>query len=209
MTSERKKRSDGLETMDRLIEFAEIELNEVGPVRFNLISVLEKAGVSRSSAYHHFGDREGVIAAVETKHHIQSMRQTNEILRATVETSTDPAAILKSIKFHFGNEGGSVGRHGRQRRVYTLAASQSSPLLRQRLRDEQCSVADYLAQTIEIARKKGFIKPELSDLAIAHVMLSLLFGRVLVDLADRDGDDDEWLGGTIAVMENLLRVQGG
>jgi hypothetical protein len=41
--------------MDRLLEFAERELNEVGAVKFQLSRVLDAAGISKSSAI--FGAR--------------------------------------------------------------------------------------------------------------------------------------------------------
>lgn len=193
--------------MDRLLEFAEAELTEVGPAKFNLVNVLERAGVSRSSAYHHFGDRDGVIAAVEMKNHVDSMRRVNELLRFTVENSTDPMTVLRSIEFHLSTEGGENGRSVRRRRVYTLSAAQSIPALAGRLSEEQRSVADYLAETIAIARERGFIAPVAGDLAIAHAVLALMFGRVLVDVADRAGDDEAWFDATAEALRHLLNVQ--
>lgn len=207
MSSSGRKRSDGRETMDRLIEFAEIELNDVGPVKFNLVSVLEKAGVSPSSAYHHFGDREGIIAAVELKHHIESMRKVNELLRMSVEVSSDPEVLIQSIEFHLGLEGTEKGHANRRRRIFTLAAGQSSKVLAEKISEEQRDVADYLANTIALARKKKFIKPRASDLAIAQMVLSVMFGRALVDLTTRPEDDAAWMEATMMSLRHLLNVQ--
>ena len=194
--------------MDRLIEFAEAELRETGPVKFNLVNVLEKAGVSRSSAYHHFGDREGLIAAVELKHHIDSMRRVNELLRVAVETSSDPGVLMDSIVFHLGQEGTEKGHVGRRRRIYTLAAGQASALLSDRISAEQRDVSDYLAGTISIARGKRMIKPTVSDMAVAQFVLSVMFGRVLVDLTGRPADDDAWMDGVVSALRGMLNVQG-
>ena len=202
-----RKRADGLETMDRLLEHAEAELNSVGPVKFNIVSVLEKAGVSRSSAYHHFGDREGLIAAVELKHHIESMRKVNELLRYAVENSADPTVLLQSIEFHLGLEGTKKGHAGRRRRIFTLAAGQSSDKLAERMRAEQQHVSDYLAATIAIAQSKKFIKPRVSHMAISQMILALMFGRALVDLTGRSEDDSAWMEATMESLRHLLNVQ--
>ena len=202
-----RKRSDGLETMDRLLEFAEEELRTVGPVKFNLVEVLARAGLSRSSAYHHFGDREGLIAAVELKNHIESMRKVNELLRSVVETSSDPEILMKSIEFHLGLEGSEKGFAGRRRRIFTLAAGQASAALAERISEEQRSVSDYLAGTIEIARAKGMIRPMVSDMAITQMMLAAMFGRALVDLTGRPEDDTAWLEGTLESLRHLLNIQ--
>ena len=58
------KRINGQETMEKVLEFASQELDEVGAVKFNILNVINKSGVSRSSVYHHFGDRDGLIGAV-------------------------------------------------------------------------------------------------------------------------------------------------
>jgi len=77
MSEPKRKRSDGLETIDRIVSFATAELDEVGPVQFNVIRVLEKAGVSRSYVYHHFHNREGLIAAVEVQRLLDQLTVTN------------------------------------------------------------------------------------------------------------------------------------
>ena len=204
MALEARKRSDGRETMERLISFAEAELNAVGPIKFNLINVLEKAGVSRSSAYHHFHDRDGLIAAVEAKNVVDNLRQVNEILRAAVEHSNDPEMIIKSIEFHLTNEADGVSRAGRQRRVYTLTAAQTNEKLAEILSDAQRDTAAYLADTISLAHSKKLIAPRSSPLAIAHWILSLMFGRVLVDVAQDQSADSEWLDATMISLRYLL-----
>jgi AcrR family transcriptional regulator len=53
--TERPTRSNGRETMSRILEHARRELDEFGPVKFNIMRVIEESGVSKSSVYHHFG----------------------------------------------------------------------------------------------------------------------------------------------------------
>ena len=76
MSESPKKRIDGLETMERIVEFAERELVEHGVAGFNLTRVIEQSGVSRGSVYHHFINREGTIAAVETKRLLEDLNTT-------------------------------------------------------------------------------------------------------------------------------------
>ena len=65
--------------MERLILFAEKELLEMGPVKFQLSRVLEEAGISKSSAYHHFGGRDGIIAAAEMHSVFKQIEDNNKI----------------------------------------------------------------------------------------------------------------------------------
>ncbi|MFN5601767.1 MAG: TetR/AcrR family transcriptional regulator, partial [Acidimicrobiaceae bacterium] len=83
--STRRTRADGRETAQRILEFAEKELVTSGLVNFNLERVIEQSGVARSSVYHHFGGRDGVIAAVET-----------EYLRASLDAGMNEMIALLS-----------------------------------------------------------------------------------------------------------------
>ena len=78
MTTAKRKRTDGLETIERVIKFAQKEIDKHGSTEFNLDRVIEQSGVSRSSIYHHFGNRAGLIAAVDVRRAIDN--QLEEII---------------------------------------------------------------------------------------------------------------------------------
>ena len=85
-TPKRRKRSDGLRTIERVLKAAEDEMAEVGFVKFNLDRVMEKSGVARSSVYHHFGGRDGVIAALETTSTMRSLERGTAEFEAFLDT---------------------------------------------------------------------------------------------------------------------------
>ena len=55
-------RLDGKETAEKVLTHALRELDKHGAVNFSLDRVIDSSGVSRSSIYHLFGNRAGVIA---------------------------------------------------------------------------------------------------------------------------------------------------
>ena len=116
MSEPKRKRSDGLETIDRIVSFATVELDEVGPVQFNVIRVLEKAGVSRSSVYHHFHNREGLIAAVEVQRLLDQLTVTNKTTREFVSQAESAEAILGAIETVLRIAGSEDGKQNRRRR---------------------------------------------------------------------------------------------
>ena len=65
MTTPKKKRQDGLATMQTLMDAAIVELETHGESDFDMDSVLHQTGVARSSLYHHFDNKAGLIAAAE------------------------------------------------------------------------------------------------------------------------------------------------
>jgi AcrR family transcriptional regulator len=207
MSQTERKRSDGRETMSRIIDFALAEFNKVGPDDFNLDRVLEKSGVSRSSVYHHFGGRNGVIAAVEAKLVEKDVDINNIGLRDFVNVASSATEILEVIKMEIASGSKPKDKETRQRRARTFAAAQRSDLLNNVLHSKQREATEYLCETLQIATTKRLIKPRVPEMAIAHLMLSLLFGRILVDLVDSENGDQLWTGATMESLEYLLNPQ--
>lgn len=200
-----RKRSDGLETIEKVIRFAREELESVGPVKFNLLKVIERSGVSRSSIYHHFGDREGVIAAVQSRDVVDDVAKVNEALRNLVEKSSSAREVMNVLAFYLGSESGDNGEGRRLRRVSTLMAAASSPALMAVLVDNQENAVAYLTETLEIATGRGLIDPVGPAEGIAHFVLSLLLGRILVDITKDVDADRLWLEAVMNSFELLVR----
>jgi len=207
MIDQQRKRSDGRETMSRVMKFAVAEFNKVGPDDFNLDRVLEKSGVSRSSVYHHFGGRHGVIAAVEAKLVEKDIDVNNIGLREFVNVANNAQEILAVIKLEIAQGSKQEDKVTRQRRVSTFVAAQRSELLYEVLQSKQRQATEYLCETLQIATSRGLIKPRVPEMGIAQIMLSLLFGRILVDLVGDETSDQLWTQATLESLEYLLNPQ--
>ena len=207
MSDQQRKRSDGRETMSRVMDFALAEFNKVGPDDFNLDRVLEKSGVSRSSVYHHFGGRHGVIAAVEAKLVEKDIDVNNIGLREFVNVANNAQEILAVIKLEITQGSKQEDKVTRQRRVSTFVAAQRSELLYEVLQSKQRQATEYLCETLQIATSRGLIKPRVPEMGIAQIMLSLLFGRILVDLVGDETSDQLWTQATLESLEYLLNPQ--
>jgi len=193
--------------MSRVMKFAMAEFNKVGPDDFNLDRVLEKSGVSRSSVYHHFGGRHGVIAAVEAKLVEKDIDVNNIGLREFVNVANNAQEILAVIKLEIAQGSKQEDKVTRQRRVSTFVAAQRSELLYEVLQSKQRQATEYLCETLQIATSRGLIKPRVPEMGIAQIMLSLLFGRILVDLVGDETSDQLWTQATLESLEYLLNPQ--
>ncbi|MEY4633586.1 MAG: hypothetical protein RLZ18_958 [Actinomycetota bacterium] len=205
MSEEKHKRVDGLETMERLLSFADVELNEVGSVKFNLGRVLEKAQVSKSSAYHHFGSRDGIIAAVEARSVAVEIEQVNLQVRAFVESAQDVNTAVEYLKILVYFTSDSSGVRARRRRAATLVAAQNSQTLAEIIGQTQRDGAQYLAETFQIVEDRGWISPSVPLLGIAHWMLASAFGHILVDYVDDPLANELWAEATFTSLISLLK----
>ncbi|MEY3054995.1 MAG: hypothetical protein RL550_1518, partial [Actinomycetota bacterium] len=94
-----RKRSDGLATIELVLEHARAELEASGPVRFNLDRVIESSDVARSSVYHHFGSRAGLIATIELEHWVESQASELRGMRKFLLEANDFDEVLGAIEF--------------------------------------------------------------------------------------------------------------
>jgi AcrR family transcriptional regulator len=202
--NDRITRSNGRETRAVILEHAQAELEAYGPVKFNILRVIENSGVGRSSVYHQFGDRNGLIAAVEVERFIEEIRITNELLRlsvAAVKTS-DELFLLIEQALHAVST--AEGRESRAHRIAVIAAAQSIPSLEAALAEHGNSGDHYLAETLEMGRTRGIINPQESTLSIARIISTLFIGRISVDGLNSPDDDNAWVRTTVSILKFLL-----
>ena len=201
------KRSDGLRTISKIVEFAAKELDEVGAVQFNLDRVIEKSGVSRGSIYHHFGDRDGLIVAVEVSETVQILTSGNERMRRLFSEAHSGEEIIQGIESAIRAGDRGSGRNYRRRRIAGLATAQHSPAISKALAEVQVSETAYFVETLRMGANKGHIQPCEPLVGTADVIQSLLVGRILVDILNDDERDESWVLAPVEVFRALLRPQ--
>ena len=205
LASDRRKRSDGLKTIERVLVAAEEEMAEFGFLKFNLYRVIEKSGVAKSSIYHHFGGRDGLIAALETSSGMKSLERGLADFEKVLEslTSGEEAFELIEMGLHlFGNE---ENRQRRQRRISSLAAAHNAPAIRQVLAKEQRVGTEVFARVLEKTRDLGLCEPSEPILGYAYLIQSILVGRILVDLVDDPESDRQWEKATLETLRLILK----
>lgn len=202
-----RKRSDGLQTIGVVLQHARAELAVSGPVKFNLDRVIESSGVARSSVYHHFGSRAGLIATLELEFWADQQAAELRGLRKYALEANDLEEVLAAVEFVLRIDGGPEGRQRRARRIASLVAADSIPALANTLRDAQVSGSAHLAETLKMLADRGTISPTLDLTALAYFIQSILVGRVLVDVGDEPEVDDGWVDVAMSTLRHLLAPQ--
>ena len=190
--------------MERIVEFAEHELVEHGVAGFNLTRVIEQSGVSRGSVYHHFINREGTIAAVETKRLIEDLNNANNVLRTFVTNATSVDEILDGVKFLLESTATEEARETRRRRNVTTVNARAIPVLAQVISLREAEGDAHVAETIRLAAERGIFHPRLPAQGIAHFVSSLFAGRLVVDMLNDPEADAVWIDVTIEALRHLL-----
>jgi AcrR family transcriptional regulator len=201
----RVSRANGRATAERILKFARHEISSAGPVAFNIDRVLRKSKVSRSSLYHHFKSREGLIIALEFERAYNETISEMELMRNFVLNSSDPQKVFDAFELAIITLGEKRGHERRRHRVETLAAGIRSPALQRTLADAQVAGSNHFIETLQLATEQGLIAPTEPLSGIVYVIQSLLVGRILVDLTGDRELDKAWVTTTMATLKHLLR----
>lgn len=208
MGEQSRKRSDGLATIQVVLRHARAEMESSGPVKFNLDRVIESSGVARSSVYHHFGSRAGLVATLELEHWVEQQAAELRGMRKFLLEASDMDEVLAAVEFALKIDGDRAGRERRLRRITSLVAADGIPALATTLREQQVRGTNHLAETLHLMSDRGVISPDLDLVAIAYFIQSNLVGRVLVDVGDEPGVDDKWVDVVVSTLRYLLSPKG-
>lgn len=202
--SARRTRSNGRATMQKLMKFGSEELSRSGALGFNVDRVLRRAKVSTSSLFHHFGNRDGFIAALEYDRAHANMMREIDMLRTFILSNDDPDAIFKAYQFALSLSGDALGRERRRQRIESLAVAGRNPGLHRLLADFQRDGTSQYVEVLRLAMDKRGDTPAFQIEGVAYVMQSLLVGRILVDLVDNDDLAKAWEAAALGAVRAIL-----
>lgn len=202
MATPLRKRSDGIQTMELVKKFARAEIDKYGAVKFNLDRVLEKSGVSRSSVYHHFGSRDGLIATIEVERGLEDTLKEMEILRSFLLGSDKFEQVMGYIEIALSADDDKAARLRRRRRVALLAASEHNKALAASLTNAHNQGTAHLTDTLQMMKDRGIISPSAPLSGIACAFQSILLGRVYADFGGDDQSD--WVQAAMVSIRAML-----
>jgi AcrR family transcriptional regulator len=199
------KRSNGIETAKKILKVAIKELEDSGPSRFNLDRVIENAEVSRSSLYHHYGSRDGLIIAVELHRLETTLIAGDHEIRQMLTSLSSPQEAWQIIELGIHSSATQQQRIVRAQRFASFAASEHAPALKESLQNLQVRAAEEFSETLRLARDRGFIDPVEPIEGTAHFIQSFLLGRMLVDIINEETTDQQWHEAAMTSLQALLR----
>jgi len=187
------KRSDGIETMARLMVQARIELVKNGVDNFDVEAVLERSEAARSSLYHHFGSKFGLIYTAQLEELTESLSNDNQLFRFLAETATSEeeffTRLAELMKATSTQE--LVGL--RRRRIQVLASATHNDKLAEAIRTAQVDGNLFFTESLEILRTRGWINPEHDLHTVTYMIQGLLFGHIMLDFSQLPELEEDWV----------------
>jgi AcrR family transcriptional regulator len=203
-----RKPVDGakIPTRQRLIELAVIELDANGPTNFDLDGLLARSNISKGSLYHHFGSKNGLIVAAELHLLVTNYDQGNRLLRLVIEKAKDVNEFSTALELMVRTATNSESEGMRRHRVRALALAQSNPTLAEEIQKYQVDGSNYLAETMQIASDKGWLREDIDVRAFSYWQQAMFFGHKLLDISGESDLNEGWNEVAIHALKSFIKT---
>lgn len=172
-----------------------------GEASVRIDDILNETGISKGSLYHHFGGREGLIAAARVTQFSRFVAEDAERIRETLTKTKTLADYITatSALVQIGNE--AERDQARLNRLNVIASSFGRPDLHDALAVQQHSHTETIAEAVRYGQTMGWIRKDIDARAVAVFVQGYNLARVLLSLDTEPVDVAEW--------ENVVRVALG
>ena len=177
---------------------------------FRIEDVIERTGISKSSLYLHFGDRDGLIGAAYVEVFTTDTNRNIEqaiLIFDGVETQAQLEASIPILVQALARIPSPV----RWNRMDVLSAARYRPEFLSRIVEAQTRLNSALAEAISAQQKLGNVRADMSAREMAVLIQGVSFGRIFRDLdskMDRDNMKD-WSELAAVVYKVMLPQKRG
>ena len=196
--------------LDEVIAVSIELLLQHGEGGFRIEDVIERTGISKSSLYLHFGDRDGLVgAAYAEQFTTDTNRNIAQALLAFEDVKTQEQ--LEALLPAFVQTLAQVSHTVRWNRLDVLSAARHRPEFMSRIVEMQTRLNSALSEALLVQQKLGNVRKDLSTREMAVLIQGVSIGRIFRDLDSKMDRDDlkEWSELTLAVYKAILPPKRG
>ena len=191
--------------LHEIVEKTIVLLERDGAVGFRIEDLIAQTGISKSSLYLHFGDRDGLIAVALESAFVRDVRanvdgaiaifskvKTKKQMQQAIPTLVDAALNLRN--------------DARWQRVMVLSSARHRQDLLKRISDSQIMFNSALEEIVRDKQQLGIIRNDLNAREIGVLIQAAIFGRIFRDLDPKmkDGNLENWRKVLISLHEFFL-----
>jgi AcrR family transcriptional regulator len=175
----------------RILNAAIAQIDAGGEASVRVLDIADVAAVSPSLIYHHFANRDGLVAAAQARRYSFGPVDDVAIFIRTIEGATSRADAASSLTAGLTSVVSRERAPVRLRRLSALAATHGRPELRVELSETVAELMDSTVGFIELGQSKQIFRTDLDARAMATVLLSTASGFVAADLDAAPASQDD------------------
>ena len=179
-------------TKERLLNAAIDVINDQGVKGIRIREIAAAAGVREPSVYHFFGSREGLVEAALVERfnvHLSELYRVFGTKLKDCRTQEDFVALVRRMfQQSFSEERNQI----RSMRADIIGSAQSRPKLKEAITQKMLESYTELNNFIEGAQIRGWVDPKLDGLTFAAWMMSIVNGRVYIEMNPEPYNAETW-----------------
>jgi AcrR family transcriptional regulator len=193
-------------TYERIREATIEIIRQSGPVDFRIEELVNATGQSVGGIYHHFGNRDGLLAAAYEK-------MVGDLLdsdRATILTLLEECSSLQ--EFQAGLHEFAVSLQSPERtemrwlRLEGMVLARRKPVLWEALHKVHLRHADAFEVFVIEAQDRGWLRQDLSPYHVYLAMTSVAVGTMSDNIGRNALDADEWASAILNLFTDRMLV---
>jgi AcrR family transcriptional regulator len=191
--------------LDAIIEVAIELLLRHGDNGFRIEELIERTGISKSSLYLHFGDRDGLVGLALSTAFLRDIRNNVDdaaVLLADVKNRKQmEEAIPQLVELALNTPDVS-----RWQRVMVLASARNRPEMMKRISEGQTMVNTAIEELVRGLQNSGVVRIDLDAREIGVLIQTAIIGRIFRDIdSEITAEDlDKWRAILVSVYEGIL-----
>ena len=183
-------------------------LLEHGEGGFRIEDVIEKTGISKSSLYLHFGDRDGLVAAAYAElFTIDANRNISQAIAAfaNIKSREQLDSIIPLLVEALVQTSGDV----RWNRIDVLSSARHRPEFLARITEAQTRMNSALEEVFRVQQELGNARKDMDPREMAVLIQAVSFGRLFRDIDSRMKKNDltQWAELATAVYKLFISVK--
>ena len=191
--------------LDAIIEVAIELVLRHGDSGFRIEELIERPGISKSSLYLHFGDRDGLVGLALSTAFLRDIRNNVDdaaVLLADVKNRKQmEEAIPQLVELALNTPDVS-----RWQRVMVLASARNRPEMMKRVSEGQTMVNTAIEELVRGLQNSGAVRIDLDAREIGVLIQTAIIGRIFRDIdSEITAEDlDKWRAILVSVYEGIL-----
>lgn len=191
--------------LDAIIEVAIELVLQHGDSGFRIEELIERTGISKSSLYLHFGDRDGLVGLALSTAFLRDIRNNVDdaaVLLADVKNRKQmEEAIPQLVELALNTPDVS-----RWQRVMVLASAKNRPEMMKRVSEGQTMVNTAIEGLVRELQNSGVVRIDLDAREIGVLIQTAIIGRIFRDIdSEITAEDlDKWRAILVSVYEGIL-----
>jgi AcrR family transcriptional regulator len=191
--------------LDAIIEVAIELVLRHGDSGFRIEELIERTGISKSSLYLHFGDRDGLVGLALSTAFLRDIRNNVDdaaVLLADVKNRKQmEEAIPQLVELAL-----NTPDFARWQRVMVLASARNRPEMMKRVSEGQTMVNTAIEELVRGLQKSGVVRIDLDAREIGVLIQTAIIGRIFRDIdSEITAEDlDKWRAILVSVYEGIL-----